>query len=216
MNRIDRNVAERQVLIEILVGAHVPATGLQPHFDAKLAAFADSRDVQVAIEDFDVLIALNLGGEDFTGLIGDEPNGFDALAHDLERDLLQVEDDVGSVFNDAGDGAELVFRALDFDGRNGRAFDGAEQNAAQAVADGGAESALERLRRELTETVGQGVRIGHQAFWFLEAFKHSFFLECCHLPGRTPAGYFGYKSTNKCLFNAKFTHSFRPGGAAIL
>ncbi len=65
----------------------------------------------------------------------------------LEDDLLQVEDDVGHVFDDVGDGRELVERAFDADGRDGRALERREEHAAERVADGDAEAALERLAR---------------------------------------------------------------------
>ena len=42
-----------------------------------------------------------------------------------------------------GIGLNSCVDAFDADGRDGRAFDRAEQHAPQAVADGGAESALE-------------------------------------------------------------------------
>ena len=83
-----------------------------------------------------------------------------AFAHHLERNLLQVQDDVGGVFDNAGNGTELVRNSFDAHARNGRAFDGAQQHAAQAGADGGSESTLERLCRELTEALGErfGIR----------------------------------------------------------
>ena len=43
---------------------------------------------------------------------------------------------------------------------DGGAFDGAEQHAAQAGADGGAEAALERLRGEHAVALGERLGIG--------------------------------------------------------
>ncbi len=83
-----------------------------------------------------------------------------AFAHHLERNLLQVEDDVGGVFDHARNGAELVRNAFDAYARNGGALNRAQQHAAQAGADGGSESALERLRGELAETLGERFGIG--------------------------------------------------------
>ena len=51
-----------------------------------------------------------------------------------------------------GNGAEFVRHAFDAHGRDGGAFDRAQQHAAQTGADGGAESALERLGREHADT----------------------------------------------------------------
>jgi hypothetical protein len=72
----------------------------------------------------------------------------------LERQLLEVEDDVGGVLDDALDRRELVQHAVDLDGGDGRALDRRQQHAAHRVADGGAEAALERLRGEPAEPIG--------------------------------------------------------------
>jgi hypothetical protein len=65
-----------------------------------------------------------------------------------------------------------VLDAFDADGRDGRAFDGAEQNTAEAIADGGSETALERLGGEHAVTLGEGFGIGYQTLGFLKAFEH--------------------------------------------
>ena len=66
----------------------------------------------------------------------------------LEDDFLEVEDDVGHVLDDVADGRELVERAVDADGRDGRALERREEHAAERVAERDAEAALERLARE--------------------------------------------------------------------
>ena len=88
-----------------------------------------------------------------------EPGNAGTFAHHLERHLLEIKDDVGCVFHDARDRAEFVRDAFDAHGRNRRAFDGAEQHAAQAGADSGSESTLERLGRELSEALGKRLRV---------------------------------------------------------
>ena len=72
----------------------------------------------------------------------------------LDDQRLDVEHDVGDVFDDARDRGEFVLRAVDLDLRDGAAFEAGEQDAAQAVADRRAEAALERLGDELA--VGRG------------------------------------------------------------
>src|SRR5579872_3638122 len=136
MDRIDGDVAERQVLVEIAVGRHVAASALEAHFDVELSGFADRRDVHVAVEHFDIGVCFDLAAHDFTGLVDFQANRARALPDHLERDLLEIEDDVGGVLDDAGNGAEFVRDAIDAHGGDGRAFDGAEQHAAQAGADG--------------------------------------------------------------------------------
>ena len=80
------------------------------------------------------------------------------LAGVLDHQALDVEDDVGHVLDDAGDRADFVLHALDLDAGDGAAFEAGEQDAAQAVADGHAEAALERLGVELAVGVGQRLR----------------------------------------------------------
>ena len=172
VHRVDRDVAERQVLVEVLVGADVAAAALQPHLDREPAAFADGGDVHVAVEHFDVGVGLDLAAAHIARLIHGEADGFDSLAHDLEGNLFQVEDDIGGVFDHARNRAEFVLDAFDAHRRDGRAFDRAQQHAPQAVADGGAEAALKRLRREHAIPFRKGLGIGNQSFGFLEAFKH--------------------------------------------
>ena len=68
---------------------------------------------------------------------------------DLEQRLLEVEDDVGDILDDAGERGELVQRAFDRDVRDRRALQRRQQNPAQRDAERRAEAALERLAREL-------------------------------------------------------------------
>ena len=151
----------------------VAAAGLQPHFDRELAAFAHRGHVHIAVKHFDVGVGFDLAAADVAGVIHAQAHGFDAVSHDLERNLLQVEDDIGGVFHHARNRAEFVLDAFDADGGDGRALDGAQQHAPQAVADGGAETALEWLRGEHAIPVREGFGIGDQSFGFLESLEHN-------------------------------------------
>ena len=114
-------------------------------------------------------------GENFAGFVGNQTDGFDAFADHLERNLLQVQDDVGGVFDNARDGAEFVIHAFDADRGDGGAFDARKQHAAQRIADGGTETALERLGGELPVTLRQGLGVSDQTFGFLKALEHTFY-----------------------------------------
>jgi hypothetical protein len=61
---------------------------------------------------------------------------------------LDVQDEVGDVLLDPGDGGELVQHAVDPDAGDGRAGDRGQQRAPQRVAEGVAEAGLERLDDE--------------------------------------------------------------------
>ena len=73
----------------------------------------------------------------------------------LEGNLLEVQDDVRRVFDDAGNRRELVQHAVDLDGRDRRAFNRRQQHAPQRVANRRPESAFERLRVEAPEPIRQ-------------------------------------------------------------
>ena len=62
--------------------------------------------------------------------------------------------------------------AVDLDGGDRRAFDRGQQHATQAVADGGAEAALERLRVEATEAIGQRLAFEIEPLGALKTFQH--------------------------------------------
>ena len=61
---------------------------------------------------------------------------------------LEVEDDVGDVLLDPRDRGELVRDPLDLDGGHSGALERRQQHAAQRVAEGVAEAAIERLDHE--------------------------------------------------------------------
>jgi hypothetical protein len=63
--------------------------------------------------------------------------------------LLEVEDDVGDVFHNVGQGGELVEGPLDLDRGDRRPLQRREQHPSDAVPQGDAEAALERLAGEL-------------------------------------------------------------------
>src|SRR4029077_11420051 len=90
---------------------------------------------------------------------------------------LQVQDDIGRVFYHARDRLELVQYAFDLDSGYGGSLDRNHAHAAQSVPDGGAETALKRLRPEHAVLIGKSGSIGGEAFWFLKALpKHVFLL----------------------------------------
>src|SRR3712207_8319329 len=100
-----------------------------------------------ALPIFNVGVSLYVGRGDFARAVAVNRQGLGLGAVELEGHLLQVKYDVGRVLDDAAYGRELVLDALDLDRRNRRALNRREQRAAEAVADGRAEAALERDRK---------------------------------------------------------------------
>ncbi len=136
---------------------------------SRRAAFGDGGDVDVLIEDLDVAVGLDHAGGHNARLVGAQIQRLGTVAIELERDLLEVQDDVGCVFDNAADRLELVQHVFDADGGNCGAFDRAEQSAAQGVADGGAEAALKGLGAELAKLLGKRLGIDCQALRLLKS-----------------------------------------------
>ena len=157
MHRVDRDPADAEILVEVLVGRDVAAAALHAHFHAQLAALRHRRDVRIGFENLDVPVRLDVAAAHFAGLFDLQRERLDAVGVQLQRNLLQVEDDVGRVLDHAGNRRELVEHAVDLDRGDRRAFNRREQHAPQRVADGGAEAPLERLRVEPAEPIGEGL-----------------------------------------------------------
>ncbi len=155
MNAVHRNVADGQVFVVVAVSGNVAAAVLDAHFDLQLAAFADGGDVHAFIEHCEVGVLFDLRGGDGTGLLDVDVNGLGQIGVQLDRHLLQVEDDVGCVLNYTGDRGEFVQHAFNLDGGDRSSLDGAEQCTAQSVAYRGAPAAFERLRGETRVLLGQ-------------------------------------------------------------
>ena len=88
----------------------------------------------------------------------------------LERNLLQVQDDVGRVLDHALNRRELVEHAFDLDGGHRGALDRRQQHAPQRVPDRRPEPALERLRVEPAEPIGQGLTLEFEPLGTLKTF----------------------------------------------
>ena len=157
-----------EIVFEILVRGNVAAAALQAHFHVELAAFAHGRDVDFLIEHFHIAVGFDHAAGDDSRLIGAQVDRLRTITRKLERNLLHVEDDVGRIFYDSGDRLEFVQHAFDLYRGNGRAFDRTQHHAPQRVADGGAESALKRLRPEHSVFIGKRVDIARQSFRFLK------------------------------------------------
>src|SRR5262249_54569678 len=148
VNGVDRDKSDAEVLVEILVGGNVAAAALEAHFHVEPSAFANGRDVNVLVEDLDIRIRLDHARRNHTRLIGTQINRLRRVSAQLERNLLQVQDDISRVFNHAGNRLEFVQNAFNLDGGNCRTFDRAEQHATKRVTNGRSETALKRLRPE--------------------------------------------------------------------
>src|SRR6185295_16085706 len=148
-DRVDRNHADRLLVRLVLVGRRVAPAATDRQVDLELRFLLQRRDWRLGVED------LNAGGQvdvlrlDLAGAGGDQ-RGLDLVSVGVHADdeVLEVEDDVGDVLLDAGDGGELVGNALDANAGDGGAAQRGEQDAAEAVAERVAEALVERLDGE--------------------------------------------------------------------
>ena len=122
------------------------------------------------------------------GLVDAQVQRLGRVGVHLERDLLQVEDDVGRILDHARDRRELVQHAVDLHRRDRRPFDRGEQHAAQRVTDRRAEAALERLRVEAPEPVGEGLALEFEPLGPLKTFPQHVLSTFGRTPCRATAG----------------------------
>src|SRR5262249_28221222 len=138
-----------------------------------------------------------------------QTDGLGSLPHDLEGDLFQVQDDVGGVFHDAGNGTEFVLDAFDANGGEGRDFNRDVKELGEASSGCGFDNALGRRGGEDAVTLGEGFGVGYQTLWFLKAFEHRVLsspcrvglLACLRVKRAYQDDYFEYNSTINCSFN---------------
>jgi len=136
----------------------------------ELAAFGHRRDVRVGLEDLDVAVGLNVARAHFARLVDAHRQRLRGVGVQLQRNLLQVQDDIGRVLDDAGDWRELVEHAIDLDRGDRRALNRREEHATQRVANRGAEAALERLRVKAAEAIGERLALDLETLRSLKTF----------------------------------------------
>ena len=139
--------ADRAVL-GLPIARRVAAALLDGEVDGQAALGVERGDDEVLVEHLDVGRALDVAGGDRAGALG-----VDAARDRVGRlrrhdDVLEVEDDVGDVLGDTGDGVELVEGVVEAHRRDRRAGDRRQQGAAEGVAEGVAEAGLERADGE--------------------------------------------------------------------
>src|SRR5262245_29390719 len=101
------------------------------------------------IDDFHSLVGDDVGPFDHTLFVSINLNHLGLVAHVLDDEAFNVEDDVGNVFHDAGNRADLVLHAVNLHLSDRAAFHAGEQNSTQAVAHSHAEAPFKWLDAKL-------------------------------------------------------------------
>ena len=121
-------------------------------------------------EDLDVGVGLDVARADFTGLVDAEVERFGRVGVQLQRNLLQVEDDVRCVLDHTGNRRELVQYTVDLYCSDCRTLNRGEQHATQRVADRGAEPSFERLGVEPAKSIGESLALELETLRTLKTF----------------------------------------------
>src|SRR5437867_5838353 len=146
MNRIDGDITDTKILVEIAVGGDIPPPILDAHFDLQRTALTDGADIDVLVENLDIRIVFDIARGVDARLKPFQINRLAFIAVYFQRDLFQVENDVGRIFDDAWNRRELVQHTFDLHRGDRSALDRRQQHAAECVADRCSKSSLKRLR----------------------------------------------------------------------
>ena len=104
--------------------------------------------IEILVDDLGLVVGLHVRAGHHAPFVPLDPQGAGAGRGHLHDQRFEVEADIGDVFHDAGDRAELVLDPLNAGLRDRASFQAGKQNAAQAIADRCAKAPLERLGDE--------------------------------------------------------------------
>ena len=152
------------------VGRDIAAAVGQSQLHAQGGVGTQSGNVQLGVEDLHIGVTLDVAGSDLALAAGLNVNRLVLLAVELGDNALDVQDDLGHVLFDAGDGGKLMLDAGDLDGGHRGARQRGQQDPAQGVAQGGAVTALQGLHHILA--VGSVTGIFHTINAGLLDFYH--------------------------------------------
>ena len=156
VDRVDRDAADLGADDLVRRGRDVAAAALDDQLDLELALLGQGGQLEIGVVHGDAGGRRDVGGGDVTGALLAQVHGDRLVVLGGNHQLLEVQDQLGDVLLDAGDGGELVQHAVDADAGDAGAGDGRQQGAAQRVAEGVAESGLERLDDEPRTVLGDG------------------------------------------------------------
>ncbi|MCY1515002.1 hypothetical protein D9M68_495750 [compost metagenome] len=131
------------------VGGLVATTAGHLELHVQRAVIRQVGDHVVAVDDFDIMIQLNIGSSDHARTFLGKVQRYFVTAVQLDSQAFEVQEDLDDIFLNTLDGAVLMEYAVDFGLDYCTARHGGQQDATQRVAQGMAETTLERLERDL-------------------------------------------------------------------
>ncbi len=164
--RVDGNHANRLVFFFIIFAGAKSTPHLDLEFGLELHLLVERANMLVGVDDLDDLVALDIGRGDGAFLVGRKQKGVRVATVGLEQYLFQVENDLRDILDHAGNGSELVSRAIDLHRGDGRSLEGTEQHATHGIADGMAVTGFQGLGNESGIGIGgarlvASQRLGH-------------------------------------------------------
>ncbi len=147
-DRVDGDDADSTGATLVAICCSISNTGGDGHLHLETTRGAESGDVGIGVDYLDVRRKLEIRSRHITGSLCREIKRLLVDALHPDHNPLDVEDDVHDVFDDAGDGGELVLDTFDLDRGDGGAGYAAQQGPAHRVTECVAEARLERLYHE--------------------------------------------------------------------
>jgi hypothetical protein len=105
------------------MGRSSSAAVLHPHLNLQASARTEVRDVNIRVEDLEVSVRRNVAGLDFPGFRSLQVDRLGVVHVELQRDLLQVHDDICGILRDIRNRSELMENAFNLDGGDRGPFD---------------------------------------------------------------------------------------------
>ena len=162
--RINGNDADGLVGLLVFVAGAETAADLDFQFHLEFFLLVERADVLFGIDQFHILVQLDVAGGNFAFFVRGEKESLRVAAVGLEKNLLEVQHQIGDILDDSVHGGKFVLRAIHFDGSDGRALEGGEQNAAERIADGVTVTGFKGLGEKLRVRIRGGGVLAGQPF----------------------------------------------------
>ena len=164
--RVNRHNANRLAGLLVFIAGAETAANFDREFHLKFFLLVQRANVLGGVDQFNVLVQLNIGGGNHTFLVNGKQQGLLIARVRFELHLFQVQHNVGDVFGDAFDGGKLMHGTVHLQRGDGRALEGGQQHTAKRVTNGVAVTGFKR--------VGNKFRVGFsgRSFILLQPLGH--------------------------------------------
>ncbi len=145
IDRVDRDKANWRIFWLVLVSRDITFAGVDGQFHEHVRTFVEVTDDVILVQNFDTGGFRNISGGDNTWPLGIDRQAFWPFDFHADRHALKVQNDVGDIFANPGNGRKFVQYVVNLYACDGRALKRAHQNAAQRVAQRQTKAAFQRF-----------------------------------------------------------------------